>query len=347
MKPLQKIIIYSLLIIGLFSGYFWQGIYLPQKVKAEAKYFKIAKGESVWQISERLEEENLIKHQVFFEFYVVCQNKARQLKAGEYLLSPEMNIPEITKALFNGNGKEKKITIIEGWNLKDLGWYFTDTGMFSTEELFEVTGSPAVICTDSENLLKPRDFSDQFTLLKDKPKNISLEGYLFPDTYYFSQGTSREEIVEMMLENLDHKFSTELREEVASQQKSIFETITMASLLEKEVKTLEDKKIVAGLLWKRLENNIPLQVDATVIYLTGKKTSNVPLTDTEIDSLYNTYQYRGLPAGPICNPGLESIVAAVYPEDSPYWYYLSTPEGKTIFSKTLAEHNIAKAKYLK
>jgi UPF0755 protein len=105
--------------------------------------------------------------------------------------------------------------------------------------------------------------------------------------------------------------------------------------------------LVSGILWKRLKAGIPLQVDATITYLTGKKTTKIPLEDLKIDSLYNTYKYPGLPPGPICNPGLESILAALYPEKSDYWYYLSVPEGKTIFSKTLEEHNIAKEKYLK
>jgi len=118
-------------------------------------------------------------------------------------------------------------------------------------------------------------------------------------------------------------------------------------LLEKEVKDFEEKKIVAGILWKRMENKIGLQVDATITYITGKKSVKVSKQETEIDSLYNTYKYRGLPLGPISNPGLESIEAAIYPQNSDYWYYLSTPEGETIFSKTLEEHNIAKAKYLK
>jgi len=105
--------------------------------------------------------------------------------------------------------------------------------------------------------------------------------------------------------------------------------------------------VVSGILWKRLKNNIPLQVDATISYITGKKTTEISIEETKIDSLYNTYKYKGLPLGPVCNPGLESIKAAIYPKNSEYWYYLSTPEGETIFSKTLEEHNIAKAKYLK
>lgn len=341
MKSILKIAIYILLLTGLFAAFLWQGIYLPQSLKGEPKYFPIEKGESVWQISERLKKEKLIKHQIFFELYVVFQNKARYLKAGEYSLSSKMNVPDIAAEIFNGKSQEERITIIEGWNLKDIGWYLENKDMFQTKELFELAGSPATICPGE--MPCPKNFNKQ--ILEARPKNISLEGYLFPDTYHFSKGTSLEKIVETMLENLDGKLNADLRAEITNQQKTIFEIITMASLLEKEVKTLADKKVVSGLLWKRIENNMPLQVDATIIYLTGK--NMVFLEDTKIDSLYNTYKYQSLPVGPICNPGLESIVAAIYPEDSSYWYYLSTPEGETIFSKTLEEHNIAKAKYLK
>ena len=137
-------------------------------------------------------------------------------------------------------------------------------------------------------------------------------------------------------------------------------------MIEKEVITIEDKKIVSGILWKRLKNKMPLQVDATIVYiraereykvlpsearhgsyLAEEKTTKVSIEDLKIDSPYNTYKYKGLPIGSICNPGLDSILAAVYPEDSNYWYYLSTLEKETIFSKTLKEHRVAKAKYLK
>ena len=122
----------------------------------------------------------------------------------------------------------------------------------------------------------------------------------------------------------------------------------MASILEKEVKTTEDKKIVSGILWKRLVNDMSLQIDSTINYITNKSEARVAIKDTKIDSPYNTYKYQGLPLGPISNPGIDSILAAIYPIESPYWYYLSaSTTGKTIFSKTLLEHNQAVAKYLK
>jgi len=183
-------------------------------------------------------------------------------------------------------------------------------------------------------------------LLGLKLLGTDLEGFLFPDTYQFSLRVTGEEVVKKMRDNFDKKF-TPYRNEVSGTGLTTFEIITMASLIEKEVKTKEDKRLVSGILWKRRNHNILLQVDATINYITGKKTIKVSIEETKIDSPYNTYKYLGLPLGPICNPGLESILAAVNPEDSDYWYYLSIPEGETIFSKTLEEHNIAKTKYLK
>lgn len=174
----------------------------------------------------------------------------------------------------------------------------------------------------------------------------NLEGFLFPDTYQFSSRVSAEEVVRKMLDNFDKKLAP-YRNEISGAGLTISEVITMASLLEKEVKSFEDKELASGVLWKRLKNSIPLQVDATITYITGKKTTKISKEEIQIDSPYNTYKYLGLPVGPICNPGLESIKAALYPKDSEYWYYLSRPDGETIFSRTLEEHNIAKAKYLK
>ncbi len=174
----------------------------------------------------------------------------------------------------------------------------------------------------------------------------NLEGFLFPDTYQFPIGVNGEEVVAKMKENFDKKLVADLREEIEKQGKTIFEIVTMASLIEKEVIGKEDKEIVSGILWKRLKIGMPLQVDATIAYITGKKTTEISREETKIDSPYNTYRYLGLPPGPICNPGLESIITAVYPKISDNWYYLSSSEGETYFSKNLEEHNIKKVKYL-
>jgi len=293
-----------LIVIILLSGFLvWFGIYVPKELwSEESEVFLVKKGEGARTISQNLKEEGLIKFAFFFKAYVLVKKQGAKLQAGEYELSPSMNIPEIVNKMASGDRIKKTITIIEGWTIKDI------------EELLRDRGGTVP---------------------------LELEGYLFPDTYEISPEEGIEEIVGRMLVNFDKKVSSRFGEELSS------EIIIMASLLEKEVQTLEDKKIVSGILWKRLEIGMPLQVDATITYITGRKTTEIFKEELQIDSPYNTYKYKGLPLGPICNPGLESIEAAIHPELSSYWFYLSTLGGETIFSKTLKEHNQAKEKYLK
>lgn len=337
----------------------WQEIYLPKSSQSsQEKLFSFKKGENLFQVAENLRKGDLIKNKIFFEIYVISKGKIRNLQAGDYLLSPSLTIPEITEKFVSGDIIKEKITIVEGWNLRDIGFYFENKGMFQAEELWELVGFPAIDYSKATDLPESKDFSQEYDFLKDKPKNAGLEGYLFPDIYFFASNTfstivenvlskKLEMIVRKMLDNFGKKLTPDLRKEIKGQKKTIFEIITMASLLEKEVRTIEDKKLVSGILWKRLENKMPLQVDAAVVYITGRKTTDISISELQIDSPYNTYKYQGLPLGPISNPGLDSISAAVYSEISDYWFYLSTPEGETIFSKTLKEHNLARVKYLK
>jgi len=338
----------NILIIIIVLFFILQAIYIPKSSsRTEDKLFLIEKGENLFQIANRLEQEGMIRNRFFFDFFVFLKNSQSKLQAGEYSLNSSMNIIEIAHKIISGDTIKILITIPEGWNLRDIAWSFENKGMFQAEELFELIGLPLINYSVTHDLPKPKDFSLDYEFLKDKPKNISLEGYLFPDTYETVPGAELESIVRKMLNNFNKKLTQDLREKIKEQGRTIFEMITMASLLEKEVKDFEEKKIVAGILWKRMENGIGLHVDATISYITDKKTVKISKEETEIDSLYNTYKYRGLPLGPICNPGLESIMAAIHPVNSGYWYYLSTPEGETIFNKTLEEHNIDKAKYLK
>jgi UPF0755 protein len=329
----KKIILLFLLTLFVILGgvYIWQGIYQPiNQSSKEEIIFSIKKGEGTKEIAINLEKERLIKTATLFRIYTIFKGTSARLQAGEYLVSPSMSIPEITQIFVSGDVIEEQITIIEGWNLKDLSEYLGERG-FDKDQFLEST---------------KKDFSGEFDFLKDKPRNLDLEGYLFPDTYEIRKDGTLEEIINKALQNFDKKLTQELRQEIEKQNKTIFEIIIMASLLEKEVKTTEDKKIVSGILWNRIKNGMPLQVDATISFITGKKGVDISIEEIKIDSPYNTYKYRGLPLGPISNPGFESIRAAIYPESSDYWYYLSTPEGVTIFSRTLEEHNLAKAKYL-
>ncbi|MFA7663080.1 MAG: endolytic transglycosylase MltG, partial [Patescibacteria group bacterium] len=172
-------------------------------------------------------------------------------------------------------------------------------------------------------------------------------GYIFPDTYHITTTATAEEIMDKALSNFGNKLTPELRAEIKAQGKTIYEIITLASIVENEVAKAEDMKIVAGIFWNRLDIGMGLQSDATINYITSGKTTRPTADDLKIDSPYNTYKYRGLPPGPIANPGIASIEAVINPTKTDYLYFLTTPDKQTIFSKTFEEHVAAKNKYLK
>ncbi len=310
----------------------WE-IYIPRSYASNHTVAYIAEsGEGDEDIARDLEKQGIIKNSFFFRFYVLVSLQHSKLQAGKYSLSSNMSVYKIVEKMVSGEVIKQKITILEGWDITDIKKYFLAENVLSKEYF--------------EQLIN-QDFSGKFSFLKEKPKDISLEGYLFPDTYKIYEGESGEELLESILANFDKKLTQDLRNEIAAQKKSIFEIITVASLIEKEVKTMNDKKIAAGIIWKRLQADMPLQMDSTVNYVTNRNDPGVAIKDTKIDSPYNTYKYKGLPKGPISNPGMDSILAAINPKDSPYLYWLSSFSGKIIFSRTLTEHNIARAKYFR
>jgi len=345
MKKIPLIIIaIALSFLSLLGFFTIETVFFHTNPKKVESIFIIEKGESFLEIGENLDQEGLIKNKYPFYLYVIVTGQYNKIKAGEYSLSSKESIFRIVKRIVWGDVVKQTITIPEGWNLRDIAWYFENKGMFQAEELFEIVGFPAV---DMANSDLPERKNFDYNFIKKVSIQNSLEGYLFPDTYEIAENESLTNIVEKMISNFDKKLTSELRQKIEDQEKSIFEVITMASLLEKEVKTQTDKRLVAGILENRLNIGMPLQVDATISYITGQKTVQISKEETKIISPFNTYEHKGLPFGPICNPGLESIEAALESQDNDYLYYLSTPDGETIFSKTLKEHNIAKAAYLK
>ncbi len=223
---------------------------------------------------------------------------------------------------------EVTITIPEGFTLKQIEARLVEAKLARPNELLNFGFS-----------------KDEPPILSDKPINTSFEGYLFPDTYRFYKDAGLSDVVGKMIGNLNDKLTPDLQMAIKKSDHSFYEILTMASLVEKEVPKDSDRPIVAGILWKRLKTGMPLQVDATLVYITGR--NEIREIDKKIKSSYNTYLYRGLPEGPISNPGLSAIKAAIFPVASPYWFYLSAKDGATIFSKTLEEHARARAIYLK
>jgi UPF0755 protein len=272
--------------------------------------FVVESGQGVKTIALNLQQDGLIRNSTIFLWEVLISGQRQSLQAGTYLLSPHLSVSEIIKILSSGEIATNRITIIEGWRINQIADYLEEEGICSAEEFQQLAEGK--------------------------------EGYLFPDTYYLPLDASVKDIISLMENNFHRKIEFL---EISKEQLS--DIVIMASLIEKEVRTLEDKKIVSGIFWKRIKNNMPLQSCATIAYITGKNTSRISVAETKIPSPYNTYLNRGLPPAPISNPGLESIKASCQPVETEYWFYLSKPDGETVWSRNLDEHNKAKAKYLR
>ncbi|HZX49827.1 MAG TPA: endolytic transglycosylase MltG [Candidatus Paceibacterota bacterium] len=312
---LKGILVAVGLLVATCTVFVWQAVVLPKDSGSAEQYsFAVTAGENAFQIAKHLEQAGLIRSRIGFDVYAVVRGIRRDLKAGTYFLSPSMRVEEIAEKIVAGEDSPLTIRILEGWRAKDIARYLQDRGIVEGEDFLLA----------SQN----------------------LEGYLFPDTYQIASDTSAQAIVEMMQENFEGKLTAEFYAAVQRQGKTLNDIVIMASMLEKEVQSKEDKKVVAGILWKRMAQGIPLQVDATVAYGSTEE-DELSQVELQTPSPYNTYLIQGLPAGPISNPGAESLEAALFPVETAYLYYLSALNGTTIFSETLEEHNIQRVKHLR
>jgi UPF0755 protein len=326
----------ALVAVIFFAGvwFVWQ---LVGSVGQGAAEFVIEEGAGVNEISRQLRGAGVINSKLVFETYLATRGFEGSIKAGTYIL-PAANLLNLTELLvagplFTGN----KVTLIEGWTYERVARELSALGVIDEEVFIDLASHP----------VSNGFHEDNYPVLYSKPDYVDLEGYLFPDTYFLNKGVTESEIIAAMLNNLTGKLTEAMVNAMTERVLTLHEVLTMASIIEKEVADPDERRIVSGILWKRIDEGIPLQVDATVNYLTGASKPAVTYEETLIDSPFNTYRYRGLPPGPISNPGLDAIMAALYLEESPYYFYLSTPAGETIFSETGTQHSEAKAKYLR
>jgi len=334
----MKKIIFSVLIFTAVLGgffYFRYQVYYSHGNFSGEKTFEIVKGDGNTVIAEKLQQGGLISNKNYFYYYVRMHGFLNKFLPGKYSISGNMTIPEIVVVLTD---REKampefsKITFPEGWDLKKMSERLTVNG-FDGAGFLEIAEKPSV------------ELKNKYLYPEDKSIS-SLEGYLFPDTYFLKPGTSAENIIKKMLDNFNSKITEQMKADIKSQNKTLKQIIIMASIIEREVKTDEDRAVVSGIFWTRIKIGQALESCATLSYCLGVNKKQYTYADTRTNSPYNTYLNPGLPPGPISNPGLSAIKAAIYPEDSQYNFFLSDPDTEqTIFSKTLDEHNANKLKY--
>ncbi len=319
---MKRVILTTLGVLGS-AGFFYFALALrPAFPDSGLLEFKVAPGDGFSEIAERLEKKEVVRSAFAFKVFSVVSGAAPRLKPGNYLLSPASSTVEIISELTAGAHREVEVRIPDGASVYLIDKILSDAGVLPAGEFWGYVFS-----------------------LPEK-----AEGKLFPDTYRFFLESSPEEVFRKMNENFREKALPVLE----NGPEKMEENLILASLLEKEVPDGDERRVVAGILRKRLTAGIPLQVDATVCYVKQRLNQSYvpcyPLTDSDlkIDSAYNTYLAKGLPPGPIGSPGLEAIRAAMEPVESPYWFYLSDPAtGKTIFAKTLEEHAANRARYLR
>lgn len=286
----------------------------------------IPTGSTLNQVTDILKENNLIKNKTLFKLYVRISNNTSKLKSGKYLFNQTYSNNEIIQDLCEGKiyNDGIKITIPEGSTSFEIVDILVKNKL-GDEDVYE------------ELINNPNEFKDKFEFLNDE-KIVSLEGFLYPSTYYFNKDQSEKDILNHMLEIFNSKYSDKLKERQKELNKSLYEVINLAAIVEKEAVLDEDRPIIASVFYNRIKIGMPLQSDATIQYIFEERKKSITYEDLKIDSPYNTYKVNGLPPTPIANPGIKSIEAVLYPANTEYLYFVATIDGGNNYSKTYEEH---------
>jgi UPF0755 protein len=349
-RSTKRIVIYAilallLLLIGIGVGavFFVANALQPMAVSDKEVRITIPPGAGSTQISYLLKEQGLIKNPTVFSYYLKYKKQGSHFQAGEYGMKPGLTLDQIIEQLNNGQTiKEEliRVTIPEGYTVQQIAEKISTQSPWHADVFLQLMNNPSQF---------------QAAALASLPDNKDikhrLEGYMFPETYEFKKGTSEQEFIERSLQELDKKLATlpaDWQEKLKEQNMSIHQLLTVASLIEREVVVDEERNLVAGVIYNRLKQNMPLQIDATVQYLFDKPKDRLFEKDLQIDSPYNTYKNVGLPPGPIASPSLASIKAALYPAETKYLFYVTKKDGTKghLFAETFEEHkkNIAASK---
>ena len=278
-------------------------------------------------VAEILEANHLIEYKQLFKFYCAISNASNKIAAGSYELSTDYDYRALVKKMnqYSGAAVEVEVMFPEGYTMMQIFEKMEENKVASVEDLLEAA----------------KNFSYNYSFLNSDElgKAERLEGYLFPDTYKFYAYMEPSSAINKFLDNYSRRVTDEMEAQAANMGRSMDEIIIIASLIEKEAGNDEERATIASVIYNRLSQGMPLQIDATVLYATGKNEIDQDAGDLEVDSPYNTYKVVGLPAGPISNPGLASIKAALNPEKTGYLFYaLDTATQTHRFFKTYNEH---------
>lgn len=311
MKSHLTLVIASLVILSGVIGFVWWQRQIKPTNNTQEVTIVVPKNQVAGTTVQQLAEKNVIRSALAAKLYLRATSMGPKLQNGTFVISPNQTLPQVLESLTHP-AKDVWVTIPEGWRREQIAARFAA----------ELTGPDAAFVS-SEFLTQTK----------------SLEGQLFPDTYLVPRYATAADVVKILTDNFSRKTNLDIKTQHSA--------LILASLVEREGKTNEDRPIIAGILSNRLAEGWPLQVDASVQYALGTASEWWPKNiDTKFASPYNTYIHTGLPPTPIANPGLSAINAALNPAKTPYWYYIHSPDGVAHYAKTLAEHNANIDKYL-
>ncbi len=298
----------------------------PLSTSDPTQIITISPGASFAEVAHILFERELVSSEEFFRLLGRVQQVDRNIIPGEYELHAGLRPTQILTKIVSGQVYHHAVTIPEGYNVVQIANILHEKNLADKLALLRLNRDPAFLKSVGVNA-------------------PSLEGYLFPDTYRFARFTPPEAILGTLVKRFHEVVTPDLLERAKMMGMTLQEVVTLASVIEKETGLATERPLVSGVFHNRLRQNIPLQSDPTVIYALEYFDGNIRKADLSVDSPYNTYRVRGLPPGPIANPGLAAIKAALFPTPSKFVYFVSRNDGSHEFSVTLAEHNRAVDKY--
>jgi UPF0755 protein len=332
------LLLYAVFIGGYEAWNTWNGWMEPKDIAAPSQVINIPSGMKFSQVARLLEDKGLIRSKTGFTILAWAKGVSGRLQAGEYQLSPAQRPDEILDYLVNGRVLKHVVTIPEGFNIYDVAGLIESAGLMPKSRFIEAAKDKTLLGR----------------LGIDAP---SAEGYLFPDTYFFTKDATPQKIIATMVERLKGVWQRDnLQKRTTALGVTMKDVLTLASMVEKETAMPSERPVIAGVFWNRLKKGMPLQCDPTVYYgiLDRSKTdaesdpaARLTKKDLHTQTPYNTYCINGLPQGPIANPGLDAILAVLYPKETDFLYFVSKNDKTHYFSKTLAEHNRAVNKYQK
>ena len=309
--------------------HFYTALFIPPSKEKVWKEIQVTEGMSFKKISRMLKDEGIIRYRGYFEILGRIEGITRKVRVGYYGLGTHMSMWEVLDALRKGRIIEYEVVIPEGYNLYQIGYVLAGTPLIPDPKQFI-------------NLAKNKKTAESLGINAD-----TLEGYLFPDTYYFPKGTKDEGIARLMVEHYKDIFSGSYYDRAEELGFTEHQIITLASIIEKEAKVPSERKLISAVYHNRLKQGMKLQADPTAVYGTKAWVTTVTLNDLKRRSPYNTYLHKGFHPGPIANPGQGAILAALYPDSVDYLFFVAQGDGSHFFSKDYTAHVKAIDRYRK